>query len=555
MSNSKTTFFGRLKPQDFKKDLFGALTTAVVSLPMAVAFGVASGIGPQAGLYGAIIVGFFAAMFGGTSTLISEPTGPMTVLITAVVVRHTARYPENGLAIVFTIIMVAGLIQILFGVFKLGRYFTMMPYSVISGFMSGIGLLLVFNQLPLLLGASRAGKSVYDSISQIPELLGALPLPELALSAMGILLLFATPKAWGRRVPPQLIVLVIGGLLTYLVFEPGQVRTIGNISLGFPRLIMPRLVPSEIVSIITDAAILGVLGSIDSSLTAMIADSLTREHHNPDRELIGQGIGNMVSGLFGGLPGAGATMGTVVNIQTGARSPLSALMRSGILILVVSLLSPLLQYIPRVVLAAIAVKVGFNILDWSFLGRAHKISRTATLIMYSVLLLTVFVDLLVAVAVGVFIANILTIEQLSEHPSTKVRTIDPSGDPVVLNHQEQAVLEKIGREVILFHLSGPMIFGVAQAIAREAAALRDDVQVLILDLTEVVMLSTTVALGIENLVLEALSSHTRVFVCGASREVREKLQRTELPETGVIFYDTRIQALEEAQQHCCSTEE
>lgn len=533
----------RLTSPNPSKEIFAGVTTAVVSLPMAVAFGVASGAGAEAGLYGAVVVGFFAAIFGGTNTLISEPTGPMTVLIAAVVVRMTARYPEYGLPMVFTVVMVAGIVQILFGVFKLGKYFTMMPYSVISGFMSGIGLLLVFNQLPVLLGAENAASSVYNALSSIPSLLADPSPAEWLVGFLALAVLFLTPRRLARKIPPQLVALVLGSLGAIILFPGGDVRNIGEIGVGLPKLIVPHIRPSELVQILIDGTILGVLGAIDSSLTAMIADSLTREHHDSNRELVGQGIGNIMSGLLGGLPGAGATMGTVVNIQSGARSPLAAVIRSLVLVLFVFVLAPVIGHVPRVVLAAIAIKVGFNILDWSFLGRAHKISRTATLIMYAVMILTVFVDLLVAVAVGVFIANIITIERLSGHPATRVRTIDPSGDPVVVNSEEQQILEQAEGGIILFHLSGPMIFGVAQAIAREAAAMDENADVLLVDLTEVSFLSTTVALGLENLMNETLAAGKTVIISGASTEVREKLRRTGLKHANLDFYHSRLDAL------------
>ncbi|AHC15908.1 SulP family inorganic anion transporter [Salinispira pacifica] len=534
---------GRLKSPNPSKEIFAGVTTAVVSLPMAVAFGVASGAGAQAGIYGAVLVGFFAAIFGGTNTLISEPTGPMTVLIAAVVVRMTSRYPEYGLAMVFTVVMVAGIVQILFGVFKLGKYFTMMPYSVISGFMSGIGLLLVFNQLPVLLGADSSASTVYDALSSIPGLIAAPSPAEWLIGFFALAILFLTPRRLARKIPPQLVALVLGSLGAIILFPAGDVRSIGEIGIGLPKLVVPHIRPSELVQILIDGTILGVLGAIDSSLTAMIADSLTREHHDSNRELIGQGVGNIASGLFGGLPGAGATMGTVVNIQSGARSPMAAIIRSLVLVLFVFVLAPVIGHVPRVVLAAIAVRVGFNILDWSFLGRAHKISRTATLIMYAVMILTVFVDLLVAVAVGVFIANIITIERLSGHPATRVRTIDPSGDPVVVSADEQRILEQAEGGIILFHLSGPMIFGVAQAIAREASAMDENADVLLVDLTEVSFLSTTVALGLENLINETLAEGKTVIISGASPEVREKLKRTGLKHANLDFYQSRMDAL------------
>jgi SulP family sulfate permease len=218
---------------------------------------------------------------------------------------------------------------------------------------------------------------------------------------------------------------------------------------------------------------LGMLGCIDTLLTAVIADSLTRTQHNSDKELIGQGIGNLVSGLVGGLPGAGATMGTVANIQTGASTAVSGLTRALLLLVVVLWAAALTQPIPMAVLAGIALKVGIDILDWSFLKRSHQVSVKGSLIMYGVLLLTVFVDLIVAVGVGVFIANILTIERLSSMQSQDVKTITDADDAILLSEEEKQLFNQADGRVLLFYLSGPMIFGVAKAIAREHAAIQN----------------------------------------------------------------------------------
>ncbi len=534
----------RLSTKSPLKDLLSGLTTAIVSLPLAIAFGIASGAGAQAGLYGAVAIGLIAALFGGTSTLISEPTGPMTVLMAAILVRMASLSPEYGLVLAFTTVMVAGLVQIAFGVFRLGRYFTMMPYSVISGFMSGIGLLLIITQLPSLLGSIRPAAGIFQSLEMIRELLVTPDLPEIFIGLGALLILFLTPGKITRFIPGQLLALGLGSIGAFVFLEPGSYRTIGELGLGMPRFILPRVNPEFLPMILVDGVILGILGSIDTLLTAMISDSLTREQHNSNRELIGQGLGNLVSGLIGGLPGAGATMGTVVNIQTGSRSPLAGVFRAGFLLLIVTLFSPLLSLVPLGVLAAIAIKVGLNILDWSFLGRAHKISLTASFLMYSVMVLTVFVDLLVAVGAGIFIANIITIERLSALHSTNIRTVDPSGDPVVLSPVERKLLEAAEKKVVLFHLSGPMIFGVAQAIAKEASLMNSEVRALILDLTEVSFLGTTVMLALENLILDALQGNTSVWISGSS--VEQKLSSLNLPQGRLFFCETRLQALEQA---------
>lgn len=313
---------------NLRGDLFGGITTAIISLPLALTFGVASGAGAAAGLYGAVIVGLFAALFGGTSTLISEPTGPMTVVMTAIVTAMIATNPDNGLAMAFTVVMIAGLVQVLLGLLRLGRYITLMPYSVISGFMSGIGVILIILQLAPFLGQPSPPGGVLGTLRNLPTLLQQINPIETGLGILTLSILFLMPRHLRRYAPPQLVALVIGTVVSLLLFADADIRRIGVIPTGLPALVLPTFTPEQITVMILDGIVLGVLGCIDTLLTAVIADSLTRTDHDSNKELIGQGIGNLMSGLFGGLPGAGATMGTVVNIQTGARSALAGLTRA-----------------------------------------------------------------------------------------------------------------------------------------------------------------------------------------------------------------------------------
>ncbi|MDJ1184205.1 bicarbonate transporter BicA [Roseofilum casamattae] len=517
--------FNKINFNNLQGDLFGGITATVIALPMALAFGVASGAGAQAGLYGAVLVGLFAALFGGTPTLISEPTGPMTVIFTAIIASLIGTYgAEQGLPMAFTVVMMAGVFQIIFGLLRLGKYVTLMPYTVISGFMSGIGLIMIVLQLGPFLGHANPGGGVLGTLRALPEFIADIQPMEMGLALLTIAILFLTPSKLKRKVPPQLIALVAGTLISVFFLGDMDLRRIGEIPSGLPSLQMPSFTLPALRTMIVDALVLGMLGCIDALLTSVVADSLTRTQHNSDKELIGQGLGNIMSGLFGGLPGAGATMGTVINIQGGGRTALSGVLRSVILLCVVLFAGGLTQNIPLAVLAGIALKVGIDIIDWGFLKQAHHVSLKAALIMYGVIGLTVFVDLITAVGVGVFVANILTIQRLSDLQSNDVKTITDADDAIILNPEEKELLDRGNNRVLLFHLSGPMIFGVAKAIARQHTAMEDH-DILIVDLTDVPVMGVTSSLAIQNAIQEAIDLGREVIIVGAAGKVKRRLER------------------------------
>ena len=524
---SSFRLLNQISTNNIKGDLFGGVTAAVIALPMALAFGVASGAGAAAGLWGAVLVGLFAALFGGTPSLISEPTGPMTVVMTTVIASLTARNPEHGLAMAFTVVMLAGVFQIAFGLLRLGRYVTQMPYTVISGFMSGIGLILIILQLVPFLGQASPKGGVMGTLSNLPQLLANARPTEISLALITMAILWLTPAAVKKIAPPQLIALVVGTVLSLTLLSGGggeEIRRIGEIASGFPALQIPHFELGELQLMFVDAAVLGMLGCIDALLTSVVADSITRTEHNSNKELIGQGLGNLASGLFGGLPGAGATMGTVVNIQSGGRSALSGISRTLILMVVILALTGVAAQIPQAVLAGIALKVGVDIVDWGFIQRAHRISISGALIMYLVITLTVLVDLIAAVGVGVFIANILTIDKMSALQSKSVKSISTGDGDLEISDEERQLLDAARGQVLLFQLNGAMIFGVAKAIGREHNAI-GDCRAVVFDLTEVSHLGVTAALAVENAVEEAIEKGREVFVVGATGTTKRRLEK------------------------------
>ncbi len=539
--------FNDINLNHLRGDLFGGVTAAIIALPMALAFGVASGAGPEAGLYGAVLVGLFAALFGATPTLISEPTGPMTVVMTAVIASLIAANPDQGLAMAFTVVMLAGLLQMLFGLLKLGHYVTMMPYTVVSGFMSGIGIILIILQLGPFLGHATPSGGVLGTLETLPNLIATIRPAETALALITLALIVFFPKRLSRYMPAQLLALLLGTLISLLLLGEHDIRRIGEIPTGLPAIQLPVFSAEQWSMMLINALVLAVLGSIDALLTSVIAENMTRQETDPNKELVGQGVGNLFSGVFGGLPGAGATMGTVLNIKTGGRTALSGLIRAAILLVVVLWAAELTAQIPLAVLAGIALKVGFDIIDWSFLRRAHVVSSKAAWIMYGVMGLTVFVDLITAVAIGVFIANFLTIQRITKIQGDSVKAIHGPDTDHDLNRDETELLQQAKGKILVFTLHGALIFGIAKVISRRHAVL-DDHQVLLIDFTEVPVLGVSSSLALEDMILNDVKAGRAVYIAGASEQVKRRLTNLGVLQklTPAHLLDTREAALREA---------
>jgi len=529
--------------KNLKGDAFGGVSAAIVSLPLALAFGVASGAGAAAGVYGALLVGLFAALFGGTKTLISEPTGPMTVVFTVVIADMLARHPEQGMAMAFTVVMMAGVVQILLSSLKLGRYITMIPYSVISGFMSGIGCILILLQLGPLIGAKAPEPGVMGTITNLDSIFAQLSYQEISIALVSLAILFLTPKALAKKIPPQLIALIVVSVLSMVLFTQAEISRIGAIDIGLPSFYFPTFSDVLLREMFIDAMILGTLGCIDSMLTSLIADNLTKEDHDSDRELRGQGLGNLFSGMFGGLPGAGATMGTVVSIQAGGKTITAGVIRVVVLCIACFALADLLALVPSALLAAIALKVGVDILDWSFIKRAKNASRHTSMIMYLVLLLTVFVDLILAVGIGLFIANIITIEKLSYAQRDGIKTITDTDEELRLSPEEKTVFNRLKNKLLMVYLSGPMMFGLSRALSRQHRILAR-YEYVVMDLSDVSFIDDTIALTIENAISDAMEAKVTLLMVHPEGEVGEKLARLGvidlLPQNQI--FDTRSQA-------------
>ena len=526
----------------WRGDLSGGLTAAVVALPLALAFGNAA-LGPGGaiyGLYGAIVTGFLAALFGGTPAQVSGPTGPMSVTVAGVVgslaTVGVSRELNSGelLPLVMAAVVIGGLIQILLGVLRLGRYITLVPYSVVSGFMSGIGMIILCLQIGPLLGINSRGGAIQSLQMVVADFR---PEPSaLFVSAATLLVVFGTPRLISKVVPSPLLALIVITPLSLWLF-PDQLPRIGSIPEGGLTFMVPNW-RDHLPVLMRAGVVLAVLGAIDSLLTSLVADNISYTRHRSDRELVGQGIANSVAGLLSGLPGAGATMRTVINIKSGGRTPLSGMTHSVVLLLLLLGAGPLAEGIPTALLAAILIKVGFDIIDWGFLRRAHRLSFKTALVMWGVLLMTVFWDLIGAVLVGMFVANLLTIESLTDH---QLGTMNIDAAP--LNEEEQTLLERCGDQLMLFRMQGPLSFGAAKGISERMMLVRQ-YTILLLDITDVPHLGVTASLAIERMVQEAAQHDRQVLVAGAAGKVKRRLEMFGIPS----LVDTRLAALREADQ-------
>lgn len=533
--------FHGIHVDNLRGDIHGGLTAAVVALPLALAMGVASGAGPVAGIYGAIFVGLFAALFGGTPAQVSGPTGPMTVVMSAVFVQYTSMFPdrpEYGAALAFTVVIWGGLFQILFGVMKLGRFINQMPHSVISGFMTGIGVIIILLQLGPLFGSISQGGPLAAAMA-VPEYLARLVPEDLVLGLLALIVVYLLPARINRIVPAPLFVLIAGTLLLYLwqdngivtvvedgveVYRLGGAAVLGDIPTGLPAPQWPALELGLLTDMLKSALMLAALGAIDSLLTSLVADNITRSYHDSNRELIGQGIGNAVAGLFGGLPGAGATMRTVVNVRAGGRTPLSGALHALILLAVVLGAGSVARYIPHAILAGILIKVGTDIIDWDYLRRVRYLPRTSLIVMLTVLFTTVFVDLISAVAIGMIMSSFIFLQRMTTLQLESITAVTDPGEESPLSPQEKEILQQAAGRILLFHISGPMSFGAAKGMARRMAAFQA-FDVLVLDLSDVPQMDYTSVHALDDMVNGTLARGAEVFLVGCRSSLRTMLQR------------------------------
>ncbi|MBA4693415.1 MAG: SulP family inorganic anion transporter [Congregibacter sp.] len=523
-------------------DIFGGLTAGVVALPLALAFGEASGAGPIAGVYGAILVGFFAALFGGTPSQISGPTGPMIVVFAGVFASLS-----GDLSLVFATVILAGLIQILFGVLGFGQYIRLVPYPVVSGFMSGIGCIIIALQLARLFGHEPEGGGTIPALLEVPNAISNPNVEALGIGVLTLAIVFLWPASWGRYLPSPLAALVVG---TLVGLGLSNVPVLGAIPTGLPEFIMPSLSNDTVLIVFEAALILAILGAIDSLLTSLVADNMTRTRHHSNRELIGQGVGNVAAGFFGGIPGAGATMRTVVNIRTGGVTKISGMLHSLLLLAVVLILAPLASKIPHAVLAGILVKVGYDIIDLSYLKRAHRGPRFDLALMVMVLSLTVFVDLITAVVAGVVVAAVAFVKQVADAQlAAAAGQKDDSKEG--LSEAETSLLTECGDRLTYFDFGGPLSFGAAADLGHHVRERISPSQhtSLVLDFGRVPFMDVSAVRAVETIAQDAAHAGKHLYVCGINKAVAanfEGLGASEHLPTEIRF-ENRLDALTAAR--------
>ena len=514
---------------NLRGDIYGGLTAAVVALPLALAMGVASGAGPIAGMYGAIFVGFFAAIFGGTPSQVSGPTGPMTVVMALIFTEFTSLFPGDpttGAALAFTVVIMGGLFQILFGFLKVGKYIQLVPHPVVSGFMSGIGVIIILIQIGPLLGHTSSAKPL-DAALALHTYFSSPQQAAVILGVITLAIVYLVPKflsSVNKLIPAPLLALLVATAVYMLTMDENATPILGEIPTGFPNMQLPTIMLEHLPSMIESALILAALGSIDSLLTSLVADNVTRTYHKSDRELIGQGIGNTIAGLFGGLPGAGATMRTVVNVKAGGMTPISGALHAVVLLIIVLGAGSLASHIPKAVLAGILIKVGTDIIDWDYLKKLKRAPKAGVALMLVVLGMTVFVDLILAVATGMMMASLLFLKRMTDLQidSLNITTSDISEMP--LNDNEKEIMANAGGRILLYSLGGPMSFGSAKSMVKMLSTY-NNYDAMVIDVSTVPLIDFTSCKALAEIISDAQTLQRQVMIVGAKGKALTALKR------------------------------
>ena len=498
-------------------DAFGGVTTAATVLPMALAYGVATGLGAIAGMYGAIVVGFCASVFGGTPARIAYPAAAMAVAMMVVLNEYA-----DSVAEALTIVMLAGLIQILLGILRIGRFITYTPYSMIAGFTSGIGVIIIIIQTLPFLGAAPEPGGLFGIFGAWPEAVAGANLHAVAIGAVSLAICVLWPRQLGRFVPGPLPALVAGTLLSTMWLRDAPV--IGSVPQGLPSLHVPEVSTGLLLSAVQPALILALVGSINSLVASLVADSLTRTRHKSNQELVGQGIGNVGAGLLGALPGAGATSGTTVNIRAGGNSPVSGVICAGTLLALVFGLGRIAEPVPLAALSGVLIKAGWDIIDWRLIKRVRHVRRDYLLVMLLTLLLTVFVNLITAIVLGLIVAAFARARESERRELGSVISVPLLDSEFLADDADVAGDDQFEARVGLVDLRGQFSFASANQLAWLVGADIEQHEVVIFDFSNTTDMDDSAALVMERLVDAAISTDTECIVLNLSGLVADNLR-------------------------------
>ena len=452
-----------------------------------------------------------------------------------VLTQLIASNPDTGLVLAFTCVILAGLFQISFGLLKLGKYFVMVPYPVISGFMTGIGIIIILLQISPLLGNSSYSNAL-AALTNITNTFNQQNTFATLLGVFTLLIMIYWPEKWSKIIPAPLFALVTLTLLSSTFLTQQGIAVIGVIPTGFPGLILPSLSLDTLYQVSYFAFLLAVLGAIDSLLTSMVADTMTESHHDSDKELIGQGIANTIAGFFGALPGAGATMRTAINIRAGGKTALSGIVHSITLLIVILWAGEYAQYIPHTVLAGMLIKVGLDIIDWRFIFQIKKVGVFSASLMLLVLVLTVFIDLITAVLVGMFIANLVTLDRLADiqldsitfkRGNELMSEISSSNLNRALTDDIQKNRSKALANTVLLSIDGPVSFAVSRELSRRFTE-NIAFTTLVIDLSQAKLIGTTTALMIIDLIERTKRKNKNVLVITGNDKINQSLNKLSL---------------------------
>lgn len=557
-----------ISTNNLKGDVFGGITAGIVALPLALAFGIqafggiddpsASSMGALAGLVGATLLGFFASLFGGTHSQISGPTGPMTVITASLISASWTASGGNFSAVLISMALAGvfcGLFQILFGLIKIGKYVRYIPYPVLSGFMSGIGVIIILQQVYPLIGL-KSPVLVTDMIIRFPELVSnGISVTALLLGLATIVIITLFPKVT-KKVPSTLVALILMTVVS-LFCSLDAALTIGNIPAGLPMPFFAKegisLAGLDWLQIIQAAIVPGLtlasLGSIDTLLTSVVADNITKTKHNSNKELIGQGIGNAIAGMFCGISGAGATMRTVVNVKSGGRSQISGMVHSMLLLAILLGLGSLVKFVPLAVLAGILITVGWGIIDFKGFKDLVKIPRSDAFVLLVVFFVTVFVDLLTAVALGMVIACVLLMKRMSDmvEQSYHGSQINASDSESPWN-DEGGIPEEIKKKIYIVRLEGPLFFGSITRFQEMMNLVPSDVKLVIIRMRKVDFVDQSGVYALETAINDLHAKDVKVLLTMIQDQPYHMMQNLRM-FPGVISKDCTFRTFEACTEY------